>query len=428
MFLPAAILAASPTLARLARPATQQTVAAAGITLGHASAEWSNRKPDERFWTVADAVQAAEARDNRLSLADVRADRLTIAPRDNAPALVDIASGHAARISNVALGQICRNIGAPVGYIETLPADLASSCLSEGWAKRMTSADPIRLQVLDARSDLSTIRALTSTTHDLTHDSQILRALLRVITDDPSWKLPPGRKPCGYEGQTRNATEADCLRNAGVEGLAVKPGDEIAPSGCYVGDRDMFCLLVDDGPRGGLEMPSADGRPARALSRFLTIGNCEVAQGKLEITTGWMDGVCGNHYLWNCRDIVTVSAVHRGNNASRSVHKLAYQIQSRGWTDDRAETAAHFAAMRLTKLADNKADLIDLLFSKKITTRANAENAASVAEELSHIDGAPGFAWATMTALTRLSQVSKHHADRVALDTAAAKVAAMVRN
>ena len=428
--LPAAILAASPTLARLAK-SSSPAASAAGVNLNHASQEWSSRPADERFWTLDEAADAASERDSRLSLRDIRPAAATVEERNGTPCLIHKASGNAAPLSNVAFGQIARFASAPAGYLATLPADLASKCLAKGWEDftHTREADaPVRLQVLGPKTDKSLpnqIRAITGTTHDLAHDSMLLRALAN-LTREGGWKIPPGRVPGGYNGPTRQATEADCLANAGKAGLSVRPGDEIAPSGVYVGDRDSFALLVDDSPRGGLELGSNGGGEARALSRFVTVSNCEVGQGKLEIITGWLDSVCGNHILWNCSDIISISAIHRGSNASRSIHRMQYAIQARNWKDDRAETAAHFRAMQLTNLAPTKADLITLLFGKKILSRTNAENAVAIGEELAHIDGNPRSAWGVMSAITRMSQASSHQADRFALDMAGAKVAELV--
>lgn len=423
--LPAQILNASPTLRRLAGPiGSQQSVAQAGVNLNHASEQWGKRPADERFWTLADAAQAARERDSRLTLRDIRPQAARVGVLDNAPALIHISSGNAAPLLPVAAQQLARAAGAPLSYLQTLPAELAAQCLDHGWqrfAAGRNGDSPMRLQVLAPRiaGSPNAIRALTTPTHDLTHDSQLLSALARIVADGSGWKVPPARVPAHYEGQTRTATEADCLHHAGT-GLSPRPGDELAPSGVYLGDRDSFALIVDDSDAGRMEV---NGRP---MSRFLTVSNCEVGLGSLEIITGWLDGICGNHILWNCSNIVEIKAVHRGSNATRSVHRLAYQIEARAWNDDRAKTAAHFQAMAACSLATNKAELIDLLFKKKILGRAQAEDAVEISHELAHLDGTPLRAWSTMQAITRMSQASRHMSDRQALDLSAVKVAELV--
>lgn len=416
MTLAPAILAASPTLANLTRK-TQ----AAPTTLGDASQQWAARPADERFWTLDDAAQAAEQRDSRLVLRDIRPDAATVRAVNGSPALVHKTSGNAARLSPLAFQQLARAAGAPAGYLGTLPAELAADCLRHGWETRGAGTDTLRLQVMDAGSSNGpTIRALTSPSHDLTHDSRLLRRLAGIVNAGTGWRVPPARVPAGYTGPTKTATAADCLKHAGHPTLAVTPGTEMAPSGIYLGDRDSFALLVDDSESGQLD---AAGDP---LHRFLMVSNSETGTGALRVTSGWLRSVCGNHLLWGAQDIIDLRAVHRGSNASAQVSRLAYRIEGRNWRDDRAQVAAEIAAARACMLAKDKAGLIDLLFRKKIASRTDAELAAQIGHELAGVDGEPLSAWNTAQALTRMSQVQRFASARLELDEAAAKVAQLV--
>lgn len=419
MNLAPAVLAASPTLARLSKAG-----AARALDLTTASSQWSSRPAEERFWTLAEAATYAENISQRLVLSDGRPNAYTIAPHAaGGLALRHDASGSAARLAPLAFEQLARFAGAPASYLGSLSAPIAAAALDEGWTRRKAGNDgatPLRFQILDAGTDRVSVRAVTSTTHDLTPNATLLRALDEVASPNSGWKIPPARVPANYTGQTRVATSADVLRYASHEGMGVNIGDQIAPSGVYAGDRDCFALLVDDTDSGHME---EDG----GLHRFLMVGNSETATGALEITTGWMRGVCGNHILWGARDIIDIRAIHRGNNASRMVGRLAHQISRRAWGDDRQETSAAIAAAKACQIADSKDDLIKILFSqKRISTKANIENAWDVSCELSHLDGNPGSAWGTINALTRLSQISDHASDRRDLDASAAKIFAMV--
>lgn len=421
MNLSPSVLSASPTLASLAR----KTVGAA-LDLTRASSQWSARPAEERFWTLDDAAAHCQSVSDRLILSDGRPASYTITGRQdgNGVCLRHDASGRAATLRPLAFEQLARFAGAPASYLQTLPAHLAASCLDDGWTRRKAGKDgsePLRFQILDAGTDAVSVRAVTSTGHDLTANASLLRALAKVAQPGSYWKVPPARVPAGYTGQTRAATAADVLTHASKEGMGVSIGDQIAPSGVYASDRDCFALLVDDSSAGHLD---ADGD---GLHRFVMVGNSETATGALEVTTGWMRGVCGNHILWECSDVIDIRAIHRGSNASRQVHSLAHQIERRAWRDDRSEMAAAIAAARACELATTKEELVSLLFTKQRTvSKAQAELAWNVSTELAHIDGAPGSAWGTINALTRLSQVSSYAADRRDLDAAAAKIFAKV--
>lgn len=404
------VLQTSPTLAALSRKNTKSA------NLDTASQEWSQRPAEERYWSLADAAQAATNNDQRLALRDVTPSAVTVEPHNGKPALVHRTSGRRATLAPLAFQQLSRFAGAPAGYLATLPADLASSCLRNGWESRAQGMETLRLQTYDAGQDNSSIRAITSPSHDLTHNSRILTRLASIVASGTGWRTPPARVPGNYTGETRVATEADCLKHAGHPSLAVTPGSMIAPSGTYLSDRDMFALLVDDSPSGQLD---ADGSE---LHRFLMVKNSETGTAALDITSGWLVSVCGNHLLWGTQDIINMRAVHRGDNASRNVSRLCHSIEARQWTDDRQSMLAQIRAAKVCRLAKDKASLIDLLFSKKILGRDEATNAVNIGYELAGVDGEPLTAWNTAQAITRMSQVSRYASDRADLDAAATKI------
>ena len=409
------ILALSPTLARAAARSTGPA------NISAAAQQWAARPAEERYWSLADAAAASRSMDARRTLADLDPKRATIGTdADGHPALLHRASGHTARLDPLAVEQISRLVGAPGGYITSLPGELAAKCLAQGWESRAASGLPtIRAQVVDASTPSVRIRAITSTTHDLTPNSLLLARLAEIQAQGRGWRVPPARVPSGWTGETKVATEADCLQHAGHPALSVTPGSVMAPSGVYASDRDCFALLVDDSDSGQLD---AGGDP---LHRFVMISNSETATGALAVTTGWLRSVCGNHVLWSAQNIIDIRAVHRGASATRSVFRLAGQIEARNWMDDRSETAAAFAAAKVCELAKTKDDLIAMLFAKKLMTRERATACANVAEELESIDGGPRTAWGVAQAATRLSQVSSYASERHELDAAGAKILAL---
>jgi hypothetical protein len=380
-----------------------------------ASKEWSRRKPEERYWDFPSAIHAAESFRDRLTLPDASPDAYDISAIGNVPAMFHRKSGRSARISPLALDQISRLVKAPANYLRTLPGNLAADCLRNGW-ESVRGSDAIRLQVLDAGTDDCTIRAVTSPSHDYLANAGILQSLGRIVAERTGWVIPPARPPEDYTGEIRKATEADVLKYAGT-GLSPKVGDNIAASGLYVSDRDMFSILVDDS-----DTLDADG----GLYRFVMVSNSETACGPLDITTGWLRGICGNHILWNVKDIINIRAIHKGDNASRNVHRIAAEISRKNWADDRAEMSAAIVAAKACQIAQSKEELISLLFGKKIIAKREAEIAWNVGAELASLDGPTGSAWNVHNAITRMSQYSPYMRDRADMDASAARILDMV--
>jgi len=412
---PANPLSLSPSLRLYAR--NSGNIQTDNGNLMEASNEWAKRDPEERFWNFQDAIRASDALRDRLTFRDAKPDAYDIQAINNRPALVHVSSGRSARISPLATDQISRLVKAPVHYLRTLPGSLAADCLRDGW-QRVRGSDALRLQIMDAGSDNCTIRAITSPTHDYLANSVILQSMGRLVEEGKGWKIPPARPPQDYKGEIRKATEADVLKYCGT-GLSPKVGDDICASGLYVSDRDCFAIIVDD-----REAMDEEG----GMYRFFIVSNSETATGPLKITSGRMRGICGNHIVWDVSDVINIRAIHRGDNASRNVHRLAAEISRRNWKDDRKEMSALIHAAKACQIAANKEELISLLFGKKIASKRDAEIAWNVNAELSSIDGPTGSAWGIVNALTRMSQFSPYMADRTDMDASAGKILSFVSN
>ena len=382
-----------------------------------ASAQWASRPNEERYWNFPDAISASEAFRNRLTLRDASPEEFEIINYGNVPALRNMRKNSVAKLSPLAVDQICRLTKSPANYIRTLPGNIAADCLRHGWEANRGS-DAIRLQVMDAGTDNRTIRAITSPSHDYLANSLLLQAFGRLVEEGKGWKIPPARWNGDDKVSKRTAKEADVLKHAGT-GMSPKVGDEICASGLYVSDRDCFSIIVDD-----TQSMDEEG----GMYRFMMGGNSEVACGPLEFWSGRMRGICGNHILWNVADVINIRAIHKGDNATRNLSRMSAEVSRRNWRDDRKEFAAAIAAARVCQIAKNKEELIALLFGRKILSKRDAEVAWDVNSDLASIDGPTGSAWGIVNAITRMSQYSRFHADRLEMDEAGGKVMEMARN
>lgn len=100
-------------------------------TLMQASSQWMNRPADERFQTLAELTASVKARRMRARAQDAETPLLRIEGDDNGT--ISVNGQHSRAIpSNWAFGQLSRTLGAPAGYLRTLPAPLAARCLMQG--------------------------------------------------------------------------------------------------------------------------------------------------------------------------------------------------------------------------------------------------------------------------------------------------------
>ena len=93
-----------------------------------------------------------------------------------------------ARFTNYAFGQFARSVGAPAGYLRSLPAATAAECLNVGIAA--LPADAGDRSLLFHKNGGRTLRAALSTDYDRVWDADIF-AMLQ-----------------GHEGRRRAAIEA----------------------------------------------------------------------------------------------------------------------------------------------------------------------------------------------------------------------------
>src|SRR3954468_15907100 len=98
-----------------------------GQRVGRVSSEWFSRPADERFLNLADLHRTVKARADRshartLESRDVRVE----AARDNAERLALVLPGEAEPVAPThwSFGQLCSLVGAPSGYLRTLPATI----------------------------------------------------------------------------------------------------------------------------------------------------------------------------------------------------------------------------------------------------------------------------------------------------------------
>ncbi|MEZ5289866.1 MAG: hypothetical protein R2745_02175 [Vicinamibacterales bacterium] len=185
------------------------------VTAYSARREWARRPPDERYASVQALHEAARARRHRIQERTTIAGNLKVeAGPDDSLALRD-ESHRVSSLTNWSFEQLAGIAGAPPKYLQTLPAPIAADAINFGLGRQRREQ-----HALFVDRDAWTVHAITSPRYARVHHDELTSRVLDLMPQHPAWSLPLGYKDGVY-------------------------GAERVPSGAYLGDRDMFLLLVD---------------------------------------------------------------------------------------------------------------------------------------------------------------------------------------
>jgi hypothetical protein len=236
---------------------------------------------------------------------------------------------------------------------------------------------------------------------------------------DQGWRAPAGRAPAGYTGPTRTATAADILPGQ----INVQAGSEIAPSGLYASDHDMFAFLVSP------DRVIQDGNGG-ALMRGIFARNSEVGDSSLVFTFFLMQAVCGNHIVWGAQGVHEIRVRHVGK-APLSRALRGFETELRTYLDSAPEEERMIAAARKLVLGNTKEEILDAIvkYAKGHSlpiSRKRADEAYEIACKHESWYGNPRTLWAQVAGLTHGSQVGGYADDRATVDRAAGALLGMV--
>jgi hypothetical protein len=347
--------------------------------------EWASRPADERYQSVQSLHDAAFKRDQTGASKVIPAQTLEVAPKGNDIALVG-KGGVLVSTNNWSFGQLATQAKAPAGFLRELTAPTAALVLNE----RLKEAPRAEHQIYIGRTDEGfTLRSLNSPQYARVKHSDITARLLAIMAAHPEWKLPMGYKNGEW-------------------------GAELVPSGAYLGDRDMFIMLID-GNRS-LESPTNDG----GLFRGVIIRNSDVGAAALTLDLFLFERVCGNNIIWGFKHMAGFRRVHRGNE--RQIER-GFMLQLREATSVLGASAVGQQELikkaAMVEIAPDKEQVI-----KKVTPFLPSAKLASAAYETAEkFDQNPRSVWGFVHGLTRESQVGAANADqRFEIDKSAADI------
>jgi len=367
-----------------------------------ASKQWSTRPSDERFWTLEDAKEAMQ----QLREKSVGA---TVSPRDivftdNGGEVIVSGKESKARFTYHGFQQMAQLMGAPADYLRKLPAEVTATCLNSGLVNRVCSDEkdkPLQLLLTRNNGDLM-LRATTSEHYERIWNYDILRRA--VSLPERGWQTTPARPPFHVDlCEPRLATEQDC----GAFTL-IKPGDTIAPSGIYASDKDLFIFMIHPEREVG-----------QGLFRGFIMENSELGDRSFKIMTFLFNYVCGNHIIWDARNINELRIIHRTGANEKAWNRLSAELIHYA-DDSTSDDEARVEHYKNLQIAGNMEDVITKLFEKRVAGKSTLQIAYNAINSFpqDYGNGNPKSVWAWMQGLSRVSQNNQYADARVEADKA----------
>ncbi len=362
-------------------------------TLMQASQQWASRPDDQRF-TSLDELLAFTKHQRSISRGTSLPSRaISAAPIEDDPqrrALVVIGpDGAPTAPTNWSFGQLASRVGAPAGYLRTLPSDLVADALNYGLFKRPVEDMGVLLRANGGPAELA---AVTGPNYGRVWNSDVVQALRDRFGD----------------GVTGDFT---------VPGEFGKSLDQVtkANTTLYASDRDMFVFLADEQHR--IEVPNRRNGQPGSLARGFFVWNSEVGSKTLGIGTFLFDFVCMNRIVWGAEGYEEVTIRHTVSAPDRFVEEVAPAIEAYA----HKSTASITMAIENARAARLDPDKVDEFLRKRFTRgQAVGIKAAHLADEDRPIESL----WDVTVGATAYARGIKHQDDRVDIERIAGKVMA----
>jgi hypothetical protein len=361
-------------------------------TIMTASNQWASRPADERFTSLdalvdhtrhlrsisrGTAVPSRAIQCRPVEGDDARNQLVVVGPK-----------GHAAAPTHWAFGQLANRLGAPAGYLRSLPADIAADALNYGLLKR-----PVEdMGVLIRQNGISELAAVTGPNYGRIWNSDVALAL---------------------RNRFGNGIDGD-FTVPGEFGKAVQVNK--ANTTIYASDRDMFVFLADEKNR--IEMKDRRHGQPGSLARGFFVWNSEVGAKTLGVATFLFDYVCCNRIVWGAQGYSEITLRHTISAPDRFVEEVAPALENYANQSTGSITAAIDAA-RSARLDTDKVD--DFLRQRFTRTQAEAIKLAHVSEEERPIESL----WDVAVGATAYARGMQYQDERVDIERAAGKIMAM---
>lgn len=394
----------------------QTAATSKGSLDGSLSAEWMRRPDDQRFTNLQDLRDqvALWAEESTETVTHSDKIRVLATPQDaqKLRLAVDGIDGEVS-MTHWSFGQVASIAQATAGYLRRLPAALAAINLQHGLK---AAGEAHELKAYHRKTDGGVyLRAATSPSYGRIYDHDVVDQVIKVIGDDPRWKIP-GTIQWG--------------KFAGAGKVYYDPETPVTKEGTtlYASDRDVFCFLCDD--RNPIEVGFLDDGTPDLMFRGFIVSNSETGNELFQLRMMMLRGVCQNRNLWGVEDVSKVVIRHNAKAPERFIADAGGALQSYTEASAAGVVAKVAAAKAVTftgDQAERKADQIKLLTERlKFPVKTAEAIIGTDPDGQGKAHDAPRNLWQLFNAGTAWARKIPHQDDRVKAESVLSKMLAKV--
>lgn len=246
--------------------------------LMEAHQQWASRPSDQRFQTLEQLRDSVHARRLRSRSVDIDTGRTHV--QSDGRLLTINGTITPCEPTHWSFGQLSTAIGAPAGYLRTLPQPLLVENLNHGLKNHERESLKFMTIAADEPGKPNTLQAITSTTYGRIWDADCVDAVGRIV------ERSGGRfsNPLAYahRGEANGFKTIDTSRTE--------------RAGLYASDRDVFMFMIDGGSL-------LEAGPRAKLNRGFFVWNSETGSRSFGLMTFLFNKVCGNNIVWGAQDV-----------------------------------------------------------------------------------------------------------------------------
>lgn len=275
---------------------------------GRVSSEWFTRPDDERYLNLDDLYGAVHARKASATAQVIETRTLRVEADCDEPERLALRIGDDAETmapTHWSFGQLCSLIGAPGGYLRSLPAPIAGIALQYGLVHHRSEM----VKLLNGGSDTTQLRAITGPHYGRIWDEELVSAVRTIAGDgigQTRWKVP---------GQIDWSTST---YNPYVD--VTKETTTL-----YASDRDVFLFLVDD--TNPIEAGRLSNGEPDTFFRGFYAWNSEVGSKTLGIASFYLRGVCQNRNIFGMEEFQELKIRHSKFAGSRFAYEASPALE-----------------------------------------------------------------------------------------------------
>lgn len=362
---------------------------------------WANRPADERFLSLTDLDTHFNDLRTNSRTKTMKLGSLTANAKDTGEIVLANPEGKETSMTNWSFGQLAKMAEAPQGYIRSLPATLAASCINHGIQANQSQEIGMLLtkQVAGDATSLTT-RAMTSAGYGRVYNADITRQLVERFGNglEGDWKVP------------------------GEFGKAVPVTKETTTF--YGSDRDMYVFLADETHR--LELPNRRDGKTGSLSKGFIVWNSEVGAGTLGVAMFLFDYMCSNHIIWGVTGKTEMKLRHTKTAPERYMDEIGPMIAEYG-NEKASIYEAQLIAAQNKFIGDAATRTEDV--DKFLTNRFNAKMSQLLLATHIKAEQRPiETLWDVTTAVTEHAKSIPYMNERIAFEREGGKILDLVAN